>query len=219
MIPINSGLLRTLMQGGTGAESEAAGEEGGAEAPAAPPTENGPGTDLEKTGSNFNEKQAQNFLNFEGDFNATVEAEDGKLAVNAFYSLNASQREYDRLKDTLRFLLMQKPFENLMKDPIRESQELANKIADYVDKNDSINESKGGERGPENSEYTGTEQKPKNAKLLTLDELILIPGMSDDILSELKKHVTVYKSTDKINACLATDELLRAMIIAFTQRE
>src|SRR4029453_16192100 len=116
-------------------------------------------------------------------------------------------------------LLMQKPFEGWMKDQVRESQELAIKIADYVDKNDAINEYKGEERGPEDSEYTGTEQKPKNAKLLTLDELILIPGMSDDILSELKKHVTVYKSTDKINACLATDELLRAMIIAFTQRE
>jgi hypothetical protein len=30
--------------------------------------------------------------------------------------------------------------------------------------------------------------------------------------------VTVYKNTDKINPCLASDELLRAMIVAFTQK-
>jgi type II secretory pathway component PulK len=212
MIPINSALLRTFLQN-PGPEGEGA---------AAPPAE-GEGADqtqeAQKTLGNVDVKETQTFLDFEGDFNATVEAEDGKLSLNAFFTLNPTQREYDRLKDTLRFLLMQKPFEGFLKDPMSDSQELAGKIADFIDKNDVINEYKGEERGPESGIYVGTSQKPKNAKLLTADELILVPGMTDDILTELKKHVTVYKSTDKINACLASDELLRAMILAFTQRE
>jgi type II secretory pathway component PulK len=210
MIPINSALLRTFVQ--------SSGEEGAA----APPTEEEGGDKLKEAQQalgNVNSKEAQTFLDFEGDFDAKVEAEDGKLPLNGFYTLSPTQREYDRLKDTLRFLLMQKPFEGFLKDPTQDSQDLAGKIADFIDKNDVINEYKGEERGPESGLYVGTAQKPKNAKLLTADELILIPGMTDDILTELKKHVTVYKSTDKINACLASDELLRAMILAFTQRE
>jgi type II secretory pathway component PulK len=213
MIPINSTLLRGLIQAGGGE---------GAESAESPPEGGGGEADKSKAAaqqafSTVNVKQAETFLDFEGDFRADIDPEDGKLPLNAFFTIDPGQAGYDRLKNVLIFLLIQKPFEGMFKDKLKEPQELATKIADYVDQNDVINDFGGGERGSEISAYVGLKQKPKNAKLLTVEELMFIPGMTDDILSELKKHVTVYKSTDKINACIASDELLRAMIIAFTQ--
>lgn len=210
MMPINSALLRGLMESAT--------SEGGEGIP--PPPEGGEGEDkfgaARQGMASLNLKEAKNFLDFQGDFSAEVEPEDGKIPLNAFYQLNSTAPEYDRLKNVLVQLFLQKSFEGLLKDKTRDSQDLANKIADYVDKNDSVNEAGGNERGPEMSQYSGTSLRPKNAKFLTIEELMLVPGMTDDLLTELKKHVTVYKSTDKINACAATDEVLRAMIIAFT---
>ncbi|MBL7684414.1 MAG: general secretion pathway protein GspK [Deltaproteobacteria bacterium] len=162
-------------------------------------------------------KAAESFLNFEGDFSAEVSAEDSKIPLNSFYALTPTQPDYDRLKNILIYLMRQKPFEPLLKDKIRDSQELATKIVDYIDRNEAINEMGGSERGAENSQYAGSKNKPKNAKLISIEELILVPGMTDDLLSELKKHVTVYKTDTKINACQATPELVRAMIIAYTQ--
>lgn len=209
MMPINSALLRGLM--------ESAGSEGGE---GVPPPEGAEGEDkfgaARQGMASLNLKEAKNFLDFKGDFSAEVEPQDGKIPLNAFYQLSPTAPEYDRLKNVLVQLFLQKSFEGLLKDKTRDSQDLANKIADYVDKNDSVNEGGGNERGPEMSQYSGTNLRPKNAKFLTIEELMLVPGMTDDLLAELKKHVTVYKSTDKINACAGTDEVLRAMIIAFT---
>lgn len=214
MIPVNSAIIRALIQS-TGSDETP---------PESPNPEEGAGdqksNDLAaaKQGlSALNTKAAESFLSFEGDFAADIESLDGKLPINAFYLLNPSQVEYDRLKYTLMFLLRQKPYEALLKDKVKDSQDLANKIVDYIDKNDSMNEFGGSERGGEATAYAGTDLKPKNAKAFTFEELIFVPGMTDDLLAALKKDVTVYKSDYKINACLASDELVKAMILAYSQ--
>jgi len=221
MIPVNSGILRTLMQGGSpdSLDGSSATSTSNGDSTKSPDDDNAKKLEsAQQTISTLDASKAESFLSFEGDFNADVEAQDGKLSLNSFFTLNPTQPEYDRLKNILIFLMMQKPFEGLLKDQVKESQDMTTKIADFIDKNDAVNEIGGGERGPEASSYTGTNIKPKNAKLLTVEELMLVPGMTDDLLTELKKHVTVYKNTDKINPCLASDELVRAMIVAFTQK-
>lgn len=212
MIPINTALIRGLIQA-SGTEGEAAASPENSEEEKAP----NPMETAKQSLSAINTKSAESFLNFEGDFVADIESLDGKIPLNAFYLLTPTQPEYDRLKYTLMFLLRQKPYEALLKDKVKDSQDLANRIADYIDKNDSVNEFGGSERGGEISAYAGTSLKAKNAKAFTVDELIFVPGMTDDILQQLKKDVTVYKSDYKINACLASDELLKAMILAFSQ--
>lgn len=216
MIPINSALIRALTQGGSGGE-------GSAETP--PPEGEAPEADskeamlaaAKQSLSGLNEKAAESFLNFQGDFAAKINSLDARIPLNAFYLLTPTQPEYDRLKYTLMFLLRQKNYENFFKDKNRETQDLTNHIVDYIDKNDSVNDFGGSERGSEISAYAGSQLKAKNAKAFTVDELIFVPGMTDDILQELKKDVTVYKTDYKINACSASDELLRAMILAFSQ--
>ncbi len=210
MIPINSSLLRGLTGGSEPTPDQGNGKN-------SPPEELSKLQEANQAIGNFDTKKAQDFLAFEGDFDAKIEMEDGKFPLNAFYVYTPTQPEYDRLKNILVNLFLQKPFENLLKDRLQSSKDLVNKIADYVDRNDVTNELGGGERGTESSAYAGLKQKPKNGKLLTVDELILVPGMTEDLLSELKKHVTVYKSTDKINACEGSDEILRAIIMTYTQ--
>lgn len=212
MIPINTAIIRALIQGNS------------AEADAAPPAEEVEG-EKKETGfeaakqslSGLNEKTAEGFLNFEGDFIGDIESLDGKIPLNAFYLLTPTQAEYDRLKYTLMFLMRQKAYESFFKDKNRETQDLTNHIVDYIDKNDSVNDFGGSERGSEQTAYAGSTLKSKNAKAFTMEELIFVPGMTDDILQQLKKDVTVYKTDYKINGCSASNELLRAMILAFTQ--
>ncbi|MBF0492749.1 MAG: general secretion pathway protein GspK [Deltaproteobacteria bacterium] len=209
MLPINSEMLRGLAQMATGAEKGGTGEwELSADQL----------SNIKQSADMMSEKQAKSFLSFEGNFNAEVDAEDGKIPLNAFYYLTPTQPEYDRLKTVLISLLRQNELLKYIKDKQRGPEELTNRIADYIDKNDVINEMGGSERGSESSVYVGTKAKPKNAKLLSVDELIFIPGMNEDLLEELKKHVTVYGSADKINACAAGDGLLKGLIIAYSQR-
>ena len=112
MIPVNSGILRTMMQGGTpegleGAPAAGAGDSGAAKNP-----EDDNAKKMEaaqQTISTLDAKKAESFLSFEGDFNAEVEAQDGKLSLNSFFTLSPAQPEYDRLKNTLTFPMMQKP--------------------------------------------------------------------------------------------------------------
>ncbi len=210
MIPINSELLRGLISGEPPSEE---GEDQAQKEAAADKLEA-----ARQSLSLLASKQAENFLDFEGNFDANIEALEGKLPLNAFFKLSPTQPEYDRLKNILVFLLLQKPFQALLKNPPKDSLELATQIADYVDTNDAVNEIGGSDRGSEAAPYAGTSLKPKNAKFLTEEELILIPGMTDGILEELKKYVTVYRTIDKINPCLASDDLVRAMILAFIQK-
>jgi len=211
MLPINSELLRGLAKTpGIGEGAENAAEEPNVDAKTL--------AAVKEKSNSFNDKVAKEFLDFEGNFSADIDSEEGKFPLNAFYTLTPAQPEYDRLKYVLIFLLQEKPFEPFFKDKTRESIDLATKIIDFIDKNDSVNDFGGGERGSEASTYTGTTIRPKNAKLLDVEELIFVPGMKEDLLQELKKNVTVYRDTDKINACVASDELLQAMIVAYTQK-
>lgn len=207
MLPIDSGLFRGLAQMNT---ENKEGEEGGLNAEQL--------SNIKQSADVMSEKQAKNFLNFEGDFNAEVDAEDGKIPLNAFYYLTPTQPEYDRLKTVLISLFKQNNFLKHIKDKQRGPEELANRIADYIDKNDSVNEMGGSERGNESGVYVGSKAKPKNAKLVSVDELIFVPGMSEELLEEIKNDVTVYGSGDKINACASGDELLKGLIIAYSQR-
>jgi len=50
-----------------------------------------------------------------------------------------------------------------------------------------------------------------------LSELRLIAGMSDDIYENLKPMITVYHTSEKINVCLAEEDVTNALIVHFTQ--
>jgi len=208
MIPLNSEVLRGLTQqeGGTPAE-------GGGEAPAGTPSASGgPAQSL----GGFNLKGAESFLSFEGNFSSEITEEEAKLNLNAFFSLSPTQKSYDRLKNTLYHLLLSDDFKGLFDDRYRGAKDLAQNIADYIDKDDSQNEVGGQDRGREGVGANGL-VKMKNGKLLTLEELTMVPGMTEEIFQKLKPYVTVYGPDEKVYICRAKDPLVKAMIIAYSE--
>lgn len=220
MIPLSTQMLRSLS--GMGLEGMMGGEGGGVEPPTTIGEEPEAGTpsEVEAGLQEINLKGAESFLAFEGDFSAEITEEDAKINLNSFYSLSPRKKSYDRLKNVLYHLLADQEFVDLFEDRYRDAKALAQNIADYIDKDESYNEPGGLERGREGASgglsAAGTEQM-KNGKLLSLEELILVPGMTDPIFQKLKEYVTVYGTDEKVNLCRAKEPLVRAMVIAYTE--
>lgn len=206
MIPLNSEILRGVAQLEGGAAPE--GEEGAGEAPEGSPA-------AEALGG-FNLKGAESFLAFEGNFSSEIGEEDAKLNVNAFFNLQPTNKSYERLKSTLYHLLLTDEFAGMFDDKFRGAKDLAQNIADYIDKDDAQNEPGGQERGREGV-GGGTQVTMKNAKLLSIEELMMVPGLTEDIFQKLKPYLTVYSPDEKIFVCRAKDPLVKSMILAYTE--
>jgi type II secretory pathway component PulK len=205
MIPISSEVLR-------GMASMTAPPEGGAgEGEEAPPPD-------EKTEalSAFNIQDSE-FLKFEGDFSSEVIEENAKINVNAFLSMAPTDPGYDRLKSVLYHLLLTDEFKGMFEDRYRGAKELVQNIADYIDRDDAQNEVGGQERGREGVGAAAGQIKMKNGKLISLDELMLVPGMTEDIFQKLKNYVTIYGIDPKIYACRAQEPVIKSLILAYTE--
>ena len=205
MIPISSEVLRG-MASMTAPEGGAEGEEG--EAP--PPDEK-----TEALGA-FNLQDSE-FLKFEGDFSSEVIEENAKINVNAFLSLAPTDPGYDRLKSVLYHLLLTDEFKGMFDDRYRGAKELVQNIADYIDRDDAQNEVGGQERGREGVGAAAGQIKMKNGKLISLDELMLVPGMTEDIFQKLKNYVTIYGIDPKIYACRAQEPVIKSLILAYSE--
>ncbi len=223
MIPVNSALIRGIAgigEEGEGGEGEAKTEKGEAEG------EGAEGLDVDKKGEGdkqdaaeqainvFDIKGAESFLAFEGDFASEIQEEDSKINVNAFLNFSPTQKEFDRLKSMLYHLLLTDEFKGLFEDRFRGAKELSQNIADYVDRDDSVHE--GGEERGREGVAGGQQAKMKNGKLLTVEELIMVPGMTDAILAKLKPYLTVYGKDDKILLCRAAEPVVTAVVLAYT---
>jgi len=216
MIPIDSAKIRLIADSGSG-DKPAEGEGGdeakpeGAEGDAKKEV-----PDSNQAVNFFDVNGAKEFLSFEGDFSSEVEEEDTKINLNAFYNLVPTQKEYDRLKATLYHLMVSNEFKGLFEDRFRGPKELAQNIADYIDRDDGVNDTGGEERGREGV-AGGQNLKMKNAKLFSLDELSQVPGMTEGIFKKLTPYVTVWGKDEKIFLCRAPEPVVRAVILAYTE--
>lgn len=211
MVPVDSSMLRTLsqLQGGLSAEEGSEKEEEGEEGQASI-------VEKQKQLGGFDLKSLQEFLGFEGNFAGEIEEENVKLNINAFYSLSPKNKEYDRLKSALYYILIRDEFKDLFEDRYRDAKALAQNIVDYIDKDHVHNEPEGGERGREAGGLTSTD-KMKNGKLLTIEELVMIPGVTEELYQKLKPYVTVYGRDQKVNVCRAEEPVVRALVLAYTE--
>ncbi len=173
------------------------------------------------------------FLQFDGDFEGNCQTEETKMNLNLFRvppaavpaqgagataipaPVTAGMQQYEEQKNFLLALLSQPQFDFLATE---DRKKLVNAIADWVDANDRINESPGVEGALEESEYNGSDikYKVKNGRFASLQELLLVAGMTDDIFEAMKDSVTVY-GDQKINLCQATDQTVRAFVLKFVQ--
>ncbi len=58
--------------------------------------------------------------------------------------------------------------------------------------------------------------KPKNGRYLSPQELLLVPGVGDDLFRLLEPNLTVY-GDNKINLCQGDEMLIRAFLVHYSQ--
>lgn len=141
----------------------------------------------------------------DGVVTATVEDERGKLNLNALSNLPDPQA---RIPVILRYKRL---FELVQVDP-----RVVDAIVDWVDP-DEIPEPDGAE-----STYYQTLRQPyraANAPLQSFEELLLIKGVTPDMLTRLAKYVTVFPSQGdtKVNLNTADPLVMRALDARISQ--
>ncbi len=141
----------------------------------------------------------------DGFVTANVEDERGKLNLNALANLPDPQA---RIPVILRYKRL---FEFVQVDP-----KLVDAIVDWVDP-DEIPEPDGAESG-----YYQTVRPPykaANAPLQSFDELLLVKGLTPEVLARLTKYVTVFPSQGdtKVNLNTADPLVMRALDTRISQ--
>lgn len=215
-IPINSEGIRGMLQaaaaptvpeGGEGeGEGEGEGDSDGA----------GMGESSFKQVNMLSQKDIEEFLNFEGNFDAEITEEMSKYSLNAVSKMLPTSTGYDLHKKVLLSILRRGDFKNFFENQDYDSINLVHAISDFVDVNDVINEFDKVERGSEEGIYKDVDYKVKSAPFLTQSELRLVEGMSDDIYELIKPLTTVYHTSEKINICLADHAIVDSLIVHFT---
>jgi len=207
--PLSTALIRSMFLGDTSATGE--------------------GEDTGEAGeeaafiSGLQVESAEEFLTFEGDFEGMCEDESSKFNLNMFHGLNPLQEMlsgynlYDQYKLLLVSLLSRPEYENLFpEDKDKKISEISRNIADWVDENNRMNELGATTTGSEDSLYKAgvSDYDVKNGKFLTLDEIFMVADVLDSWFLPIKNMFTVY-GDNKINVCLASDEIVAALIVQY----
>ncbi|OGP08488.1 MAG: hypothetical protein A2048_09235 [Deltaproteobacteria bacterium GWA2_45_12] len=215
MFPLSSELLRGVLGGDASTLESLTG--GGAEENEAPKEEEKDDAEISSDDVGIMEKEEiEKFLDFEGDFDTEISEEQNKYDLNKINTTESTSPAYDLRKKLLYSILMLPLFDEFFLDHTQEASKLTHALTDWVDVNDSINEFEGVQRGREDSIYTDRDIKVKDGKFLTLSEIRLVAGMNDVLYAYLTPYLTVYSGIDKINACLADDNMIKALIYHYT---
>ncbi|OGQ07287.1 MAG: hypothetical protein A3G32_04745 [Deltaproteobacteria bacterium RIFCSPLOWO2_12_FULL_40_28] len=168
--------------------------------------------------SMMNEKEAENFLDFEGDFSSVITEENSKFDLNRIFALVPGSKSADQRNQLLESILTLPQFKDLFEDQFNGPKQLVFAIGDWVDSNGMINEYDAVQRGNESSVYGKVDYPVKNAKFATLAELRLVAGMNDQIFKELAPFATIYTGSEKINACVSeNDDFVKVLINYYTK--
>lgn len=168
--------------------------------------------DLEEAG-------AEGFGGVHGDIQFhTVEAEEGKINLNAFASQQINQEQLNSL-----CALLSPPIENAVPgfDEAAEAEarfEVIAAIIDYVDPDsdvtviDSNCVATVGGAGQEAQAYIDVDWEPKNEPFITLDEVLLVPGVTPALLERFRQRLTVYPVPNKVYVNLADAQQFAALL-------
>jgi len=214
---MSTGLIRAVFTGGGlpgfGGEEGEAGEAGAPEAEESSELE-----EMRKRTSFGEEKTAEEFLSFEGDFDGECSDESTKINLNAFAGLSTQApaggvSPLEQYKQFLFRFLSRPQYEDLFKAADVRVSDVVTNIADWIDTNTEINPMGGGGGGVELAAYDRAELSyvPRNGKLITLLEAYLINGVTDDWFAPLMDQFTIY-GDGKINVCTASQEVVEGLI-------
>lgn len=216
--PLSTALIRAIFTGGglealTGATGGGGGDEAAAE--------NEELEEKKKDVTLSDEKSAEAFLNFEGDFDGECINEGTKINLNSFAGLAATAKTeggaspLDQYKQFLIKFLSQPQFELLFDKEEAKIIEVVNNIADWIDLDDQ-SAAKGGGIEKIAYERLNLPYPVRNGRLLTLLEAYLIDGVTDDWFSAMMDYFTVY-GDGKVDVCTASPEVVEGLIRRYVE--
>lgn len=215
--PLSTGLIRTVFAGGIAGQGATTGEPEATETEADAQVE-----ELQKGTSLSQEKNAQDFLQFEGDFDAECSDEGAKINLNGFAGLSRTATTdgtltpYDQYKKFLYDFLSKASYKPLFEEADVEVGTAVDNIADWIDPDSENNQMNGRTAGSERTSYDRLQldYQPRNGKLMTLLEAYLIDGVSDYWFEPLEDSFTVY-GEGKINLCTAGEDVVTSLILRY----
>lgn len=221
--PLSTSLIRTVFTGGgieglMGGGTKGEGTEGGEEQVSEEVEQ------MQKDVSVTQEKSAEEFLAFEGDFDGECVNEGTKINLNTFAGLShvaldeGGVSPFDQYKRFLYKFLSNENYVDLFKNADVTVSDVVDNIGDWIDPDVEMNKLSGGTGGAERSLYDrlGVGYRVRNGKLLTLIEAYLIDGVKDDWFEPMEQDFTVY-GDGKINICTASKDVVDAMIYSFVE--
>ncbi len=152
------------------------------------------------------------FLDFDGDFVASVVDEDGRIFVGELpgTDLNTLQRSPQGI--LLRGLMLGEREEEYLRESNQDRWDLIGNLADWTD----LDDNRLFQGGRESALYDRGDDpyQPKNGPFDTLEELRLVRGWeNDEVWRRYGQHLTIYGS-GKVNVNTAPQKVLRAVINA-----
>jgi type II secretory pathway component PulK len=154
------------------------------------------------------------FLDFEGDFSATVEGAECRVNVNDFSKMpsGTTLSQYALYKH-LAALMDSQDDESFLRERNLTAYELIGNLVDWVD---TDNTRASGQGGYEDALYSKLEPSyvSKNAKFDTPEEVRMVEGWQDDVYERWGKQLTIF-GAGKVNISCADDELLKALISVY----
>lgn len=166
-----------------------------------------------RTSGLFSDK---NFLDFEGDFSATVTDEDSKINVNLLALRNTGESlQTDSTALQLYGLLSGQENQEFLRDRNLEPWDLVANLADWVD---ADNTGSGMRGGYEDNLYNRLDSPymAKNAPFDTMEEIRLVEGWQDDVYERFGSSLTVY-GKGKVNITTASEDVLAGLMRAYCQ--
>lgn len=212
IIPLDTALLRGFVQAGPFVELEDVVNKKEADGVAGAATN-------DEAGDYLYSETGDPIFQFPGDFKVEFTGEDTKININQLY-FNTRTTVIKMLEALVEpefydFIFL----ENTSREEYVDREELIQNIIDWVDAGDDkfTDGAKYMTGGDEQSMYDNfrPEYKVKNAKLDTLQELMMIYGVNDLVYKILEPYVTIY-STGKVNINKAGHEMLEGIIRAYS---
>ena len=137
----------------------------------------------------------------EGTFTLMARSPDGRIR----YGLSDEESKIN-LNEMLKLPVLTRLFKYAAGVSESEASNLAAALMDWIDEDDHLNAG-----GAEARYYrsVGTPYRPRNGKLVTLEELLLIKGITPEVFAEILPHVTLH-SVSTVNINTASEEVLLA---------
>lgn len=217
--PISTQLIRAVFLGGGGGEGVegAEGVEGEAQGVELP-------EEFKRMVSISEREGAEEFLDFEGDFDGECVDESTRINLNSFFSwrpdkvVEGKLNDYDQFKEFLTKYLSDPSYEDLFEKADIKPADVVRNIADWVDTNERINEMGGVAGAPEDTLYERKELRYplKNSKFTTPEEIYLVEGVVDDWFFPIEDRFTIY-GDEKIDVCSAGSDVVLALIRRYVE--